>query len=116
MYGSGELTLQQRGEGSHPLLVLGGELDIDAAPRLQEIVKRLCGDGARTLTVDLSRLAFIDSIGLAAIVYASRQCERNGCRLDLIPGNESVQRVFEVTGLAALLPFRVGAAPVGEGA
>jgi anti-sigma B factor antagonist len=113
MGGSGGLGLDLRGERSHPVLALDGELDIGAAPRVQDAVTQLCRDGVRRLTLDLSRLEFIDSSGLAAVVYVSRQCERHGCELELVPGIDSVQRVFEVAGLAALLPFC--ATPVGDG-
>lgn len=106
----GGLELDQRGDDARPTLLLAGELDIGSARRLQEAVTRLCDAGVRRLTLNLSRLTFIDSSGLAAIVYASRLCERHGCELALIPGAENVQRVFEIAGLSALLPFRVGEA------
>jgi anti-anti-sigma factor len=107
MSGRRGLEIEQRGDEDRPELLLIGELDIAFAPRLQETVARLCErDGARTLTIDLSRLVFIDSSGMAAIVYASRFCERHDCELALIPGQKPVQRVFELTGLNALLPFR----------
>jgi hypothetical protein len=40
---------------------------------------------------------------MAAVVYASRFCERHESELALVPA----QRVFELTGLNARLPFRV---------
>jgi anti-anti-sigma factor len=86
---------------------LRGELDLATAPRLQQAVARLCAtEGVHALTIDLSGLEFIDSIGLAAVAYASRLCERAVCALSLIRGPESVQHVFELTGLAKQLPFR----------
>jgi anti-sigma B factor antagonist len=102
---SGGLELRQDGDRSCVRLVLAGELDMASAKRLQEAVTRACDDGAKELTLDLARLAFVDSSGLAAIVYASWQCERAGCELALVPGRASVQRVFDVTGLAEHLPF-----------
>ncbi len=60
--------------------MLAGELDIADAARLQKTVARICEqEGAPALTIDLSRLIFIDSSGMAAIVYANRLCERVGC-------------------------------------
>jgi anti-anti-sigma factor len=101
------LEIEERGEAGRPVLLLIGELDIAVAPRLQETVARLCEhERVSALTIDLSPLVFIDSSGLAAIVYASRYCERHECELSLVPGQEQVQRVFELTGLNALLPFR----------
>ena len=100
------LKIEERGEGGEIALVLTGELDIAMAPRLQKTVARLCADGAlRRLTIDLRRLDFIDSTGLAAIVFASRLCERCGGELALIRGQDTVQQVFALTGLLDELPF-----------
>lgn len=100
-----ELELDGDGDRARPQLVLAGELDIASAKLLHDAVTRACDDGARELTIDLAGLEFVDSSGLAAIVYASWLCERAGCELALVPGSAEVQRVFEVTGLAEHLPF-----------
>jgi len=97
---------QQGGDGEF-VLSLAGELDIDSSARLQKAVARLCANGALSrLTIDLSGLDFIDSTGLAAIVFASKLCERCGGELELIRGPDTVQQVFALTGLAEHLPFR----------
>jgi anti-anti-sigma factor len=103
------LAIEQRGEPPRVTLALAGELDIDSAPRLHDALTKIVADDVRALTLDLSRLAFIDSSGLAAIVYASRLCERRGCELELVRGAENVQRVFDVSGLGPSLPFRTRA-------
>jgi anti-sigma B factor antagonist len=102
----GGLDVQERMGESSVTLELGGELDISTADSLQQAVARLCvAEGPRALVIDLRRLTFIDSSGLAAMVYASRLCERHGCGLSVIPGPRSVQEVFGLTGLDKLLPF-----------
>jgi anti-sigma B factor antagonist len=101
------LEVEERGDAGRAMLALTGELDIASAPRFQETIARLCvTEEASLLTLDLSGLTFIDSIGLAAIVYASKLCERHACELAVIRGPEAVQSVFELTGLAKQLPFR----------
>jgi len=103
----GELDLDELGNDATRALVLRGELDISTADRLQDTVTRLCvAEGVHELTIDLRGLAFIDSSGLAAMVYTSRLCERYECELSVIPGSRSIQDVFELTGLTELLPFR----------
>ena len=59
----------------------------------------------RPIVIDLSRLTFIDSSGLWAITLTQRICRKRGLGLLIKPGPERVQSVFEVTGLADLLPF-----------
>jgi anti-sigma B factor antagonist len=87
-------------------LTLEGELDTRAVPELEAAIARYCADGPRALTLDLSKLNFIDSSGLWTILAAMRWCERQGREFSLLPGPEAVQQVFEVTGLVDVLPFR----------
>jgi anti-anti-sigma factor len=104
----GSLDIEERVGERSATLDLGGELDISTAERVQQAVARLCeAQGPRELIVDLRRLTFVDSSGLAAMVYANRLCERHGCRLSVIRGSQAVHDVFELTGLHELLPFTV---------
>jgi anti-anti-sigma factor len=112
------LDVEPHDSDGYVALRLTGELDIASAPGLQRAVARLCAlPTTRALTLDMSGLTFIDSTGLAAIVYASRVCERRDCPLDVVRGPEAVQAVFAMTGLDRLLPFRAGGAgaPSSEG-
>jgi anti-sigma B factor antagonist len=100
------LDVKERAGETAVTVELGGELDISTADRLQDTVARLCvAEGRSELVIDLSRLAFIDSSGLAAMVYVSRLCERCDCRLSVIRGPQSVHEVFELTSRCALFPF-----------
>jgi anti-anti-sigma factor len=100
------LELEERREAERVSVLLRGELDIDSAHRLQQTIARLFAAGrVKALTLDLSGLAFIDSTGLAAIVYASKLCERSRCQLAVIRGPDTVQQVFALTGLLEQLPF-----------
>jgi anti-sigma B factor antagonist len=99
------LELEQRLDGDLHTLLLSGELDIASVPALQAAVERICAGDTRGVTLDLSRLLFIDSTGLAGIVLASKLCEKRGCDFLLIPGPSAVQRLFELTGLIDVLPF-----------
>ncbi len=90
-------------------LELGGELDIASVPILHAAIARISRAGSiRGITLDLSRLIFIDSTGLAEIILTSQLCERDGFELTLIPGPRPVQRLFERTGLIDALPFSSG--------
>jgi anti-sigma B factor antagonist len=91
-------------EGSHTLL-LSGELDTGSVPALESAISRYCADGSSAIALDLSELTFIDSSGLWTILAAMRWCERQGRGFSIIPGCDSVQQVFEITGLSDVLPF-----------
>jgi anti-anti-sigma factor len=102
------LDIEQLGGNGRYSLLLSGELEIASAGTLEAAVRRLCAEPLHSLTIDLSRLMFIDSTGLAAIILASKICERehDGHEFTLIPGPRAVQRLFEITGLIDVLPFR----------
>lgn len=93
-------------QGPRHQLRLEGELDIAAAPALEDAVAQLCTDGASEVELDLSQLSFIDSTGLHAILASKELCEERLCDFWLIPGTDTIQRVFELTGFIDRLPFR----------
>jgi anti-sigma B factor antagonist len=96
-------------------LVLSGELDLACAPTLDAALERACTDQVKTLTLDLSKLTFMDSTGLRAILLADDLCERHDCKLVVIPGTAQIQRLFEVTGLLERLPFQSEPAEIERG-
>jgi anti-anti-sigma factor len=100
------LDVEELADGEDHTLVLSGELELGSANTLQAAVARLCAGNLTSLTIDLRKLMFIDSTGLAAIILANKICERDGHDFWLVPGPRAVQRLFEITGLIDVLPFR----------
>jgi anti-sigma B factor antagonist len=86
-------------------LVLTGELDIASAVDLQYFVARACAQGARKIVLDLTRLSFMDSTGLRAILASHSVCRDHGAELILTPAQANVERVFEIAGVVDVLPF-----------
>jgi anti-sigma B factor antagonist len=62
----------------------------------------------RNLVVDLSGLEFMDSTGLTLLTRWSLGAERDGFALALVPGNDRIQRLFEITGLITHFKFVTG--------
>jgi anti-anti-sigma factor len=85
-------------------LVLGGELDLASAPALLEAVG-IAARAAYALTIDLSRLSFIDSSGIQAVLMARDTCASLDVPLWLVPGPRAVQRVFALTGSTTSLSW-----------
>jgi anti-anti-sigma factor len=57
------------------------------------------------ITLDLSAVTFIGSVGLGVVIRFSREAEARGAALRIVPGPPEVQRVFETAGMAEALPF-----------
>lgn len=91
-----------------------GELDLANADRLVEAVAEMEERSPARITIDLGELRFIDSTGLRAILQADARARERGYELLLLPGVDTVQRVFELTGTSALLRFVERDAPPGD--
>jgi anti-anti-sigma factor len=79
-----------------------GELDLVTASELQNLIlkKKTAGNGS--LTVDLTRVSFIDSVGLSLLVTAhTRLTEEGGRFVVLLP--ERLRSLFQLSGLSDLL-------------
>jgi anti-sigma B factor antagonist len=83
-----------------------GELDMAATFTAEPALERaLDSRGLESFTLDLSRLTFIDSVGLGLVVRVASELESRAIPLRVVPGPRPVQQVFETTGLDAALPF-----------
>jgi len=98
--------LHDLADGGEHTLALTGEVDIVAAPAVEEAVSRLCVEGTTRIVLDLSDVTFIDSTGLRAMLAADGLCRQHRCEFSLVPGPAQVQSLFEMTGVAGLLPFQ----------
>lgn len=88
-------------------LTLRGELDLASAGQLEESFTAIDEQRPSRVTVDLGGLAFVDSSGLRALLLADARARENGYELVLLPGQEPVQRVFEMTGALDVLHFQL---------
>ncbi len=82
-----------------------GSLDVATVPELETQLEELRDAGFRRLIVDLSKLGFMDSTGLRLLLKWDAEARQDGFSIEFVPGPPAVQRVFELTGTAGLLPF-----------
>jgi anti-sigma B factor antagonist len=100
------LTFETRRDRDVVVIALTGELDLAGAARLEMEIDRVLGNSPPpALVVDLSRLDFLDSSGLRLLILADQQARLAGRRFALVPGAETVQRVFEITRMSERLRF-----------
>ena len=94
---------QERGDTA--LVRLVGELDLAEVGPLQGELDRVCSNGLKELTLDLSELVFLDSTGLHLLMKLRGRCVGQDMSLTLVPGPPSVQRLFEITGTDTQFTF-----------
>ena len=88
----------QEGDGAVHL-ELSGELDLSTAPQVEDCLRTVEERRPPLVVLDLRELRFMDSTGLRLILSADARAREESRRFGIVPGPESVQRVFEITGL-----------------
>ena len=86
-----------------------GEIDMSTAGELAAEMQELRQSGFACVVLDLRGATFIDSTGLHVILEEHAAAKANGGDFAILPGPPAVQRIFDVTGLEASLPFVDGA-------
>jgi anti-sigma B factor antagonist len=99
------LAISVEREEDRVRIALAGELDCDSAEDLDRALLAAEASGASEICVDLSRLQFLDSTGLRAILSCELRVSSEGSHLILVPGPPRVQRLFALTGVAQFLHF-----------
>jgi len=86
-------------EAGATIVALTGELDIAAAPSLEERLETIFSDAPARLIFDLRGLEFIDSTGLSVLVKANQRAEIAGVPFGLAGGGTQVRRLLSLTGI-----------------
>jgi anti-sigma B factor antagonist len=79
------------------VLALTGELDMETVDRFERALAETVDGGPVAVVADLTRLTFLDSSGLAALLGALRTLGLAGARMVVACANPTVLRLFEVT-------------------
>jgi len=92
----GLLAVQQTSQGKRIRIALEGEMDLANAATPGSMLQEALASGKEVL-VDLGKLEFLDSTGVAMLVTAMRE---GGKRLGFLPSeHDAVVRLLSLTGL-----------------
>src|SRR6184192_4963502 len=81
------------------VLPLEGEIDLHVSPNLTAALNRMIDKKPKQLVVDLSRVTYIDSAGLAALIEGMQKIEAYGGKFLLAGLQETVRSIFEISRL-----------------
>jgi anti-anti-sigma factor len=91
--------------GTATSIELDGECDLVARPAFTEAIVRAWASGPESLVLDLSRVRFIDAVGLGVVIDLASRADAQQVHLEICPGPPAVQRVFALCHLTRGLPF-----------
>jgi len=84
----------------HPnVLPLDGEIDLHVSPRIASSLALMIEDQPKHLVVDLSRVSYIDSSGLAVLIEAMQNVAQYDGKFALAGLQDSVRPIFEIARL-----------------
>ncbi len=78
---------------------VGGEINISTSPELKKLFEK---QPSKKLVVDLEKVSYIDSSGLATLVEILKKIKSQGGALGLAGMSEKVKSLFEITKLDKL--------------
>jgi anti-sigma B factor antagonist len=82
-----------------------GDVDIGTVGQIREQLENVTATGAKHVVLDLRGVTFLDSAGLHLALEADAASRAQHWEFALIGGPADVQRVFDLTGSRARLPF-----------
>jgi anti-sigma B factor antagonist len=98
--------IKERRHGSVVTFSLLGELDMRTSPQLSDALTRQLEGGAQDVTLDLRKLAFMDSSGLRLLIELYDRSLREAWELKLVcPEQEAAALVIRSTRAEKALPF-----------
>lgn len=98
------MTINKVANGNELLISLEGRLDTTTAPQLDEELKTAL-DGVEKLEFDFSKLEYISSAGLRALLSAQKVMNKQGSMV-IKNVSEEINEIFEVTGFVDILTIQ----------
>ena len=81
------------------VLQLEGEIDLHVSPEVAESLRTMVANKPKVLVVDLAKVTYLDSSGLAVFIEGMQNVQEYGGRFALANVQESVQHIFEIARL-----------------
>ena len=81
------------------VLSLNGDIDLHVSPAVTAYLNVMIREKPERIVVDLSRVTYIDSAGLAVLILAMQQVEAYGGKFFLSGPQETLRSIFETSRL-----------------
>ena len=91
------------------VVALEGEIDLHESPQVMDRLNPLIARKLPSIHVDLSKVSYIDSSGLATFIDAMQRIQAYGGEFALIAMRESVRKIFEISRLDQVFKIYPGA-------
>ena len=90
------------GQDGIELIGLEGDLDFDSSPKVKQEFTKLVEKGAAKILINLRKVNYIDSSGLATFIELFQKIKRYKGKLVLFNLSDAVRNVFEIAKLDSI--------------
>lgn len=99
------MRLKEIVQGGVHIFALEGEIDFHFSPVLRSMFQSKVKEQCPALVLDFSRVTFIDSRGIAAVIEYFRDCASYGGKICLAALNPEVKAIIDVVRLETVMPI-----------
>ncbi len=93
-------------KGDFLIFRLYGELDMNTVPDFKKKINKLRKEKRiNNIIINLSKIKFIDSTGIGAILGRYKKLKKNNGQLVLVGVNKRVEKIFALSGITGLIPI-----------
>lgn len=82
--------------------LIEGEIDINTSPDIKKAFEKLISKKAPKIVINLARVTYVDSSGLATLVEILKNMKSYGGRMRLTNMSHKIRSLFEITKLEKL--------------
>jgi anti-sigma B factor antagonist len=96
-------STEQAPETTVSIVAPHGEIDLVSSRGLASRLGEVAGETGRSAILDLSRVTFMDSVGLGVVLKAANRFHRQGKRLVIVAPPGPVRRLLDFAGVSGRL-------------
>lgn len=93
------MEVEQRKTDRAVIVRVSGEVDMKTSPELRRYLIALVGEKVKWIIVNIEKVNYIDSSGLATLVECLQGARKYSGRLSLTGMNENIEDIFVMTRL-----------------
>lgn len=101
------MPIKMEGRGGLTVCYVEGEIDINTSPAIKKSFDNLIGSKTPKIVINLSKVSYVDSSGLATLVEILKNMRSYGGRLRLSNMPPKIKGLFEITKLEKLFEIIV---------
>jgi anti-anti-sigma factor len=98
------MQIQTKREGEAAVAAVSGKLDMVTAAEFQKALGEVIASGAKRVVLDLGELSYVSSAGIGAVMTLARELRTRGGELRLSNLRDNVAKIFDVCGIAKVVP------------